>query len=440
MTSAKPLRAQLISAAKGSVLLRLVAMVLSLATAVVLARALGPAEYGTYAYVFALVTLLALPAQVGIPTLLVRETARAHAQKEWSNLKTLWRWATRTILGTSLAITAILALILWGSSDHATNTWRTAVSAVLLIPLIALGNARGAALRGLRRIVSGQLPEAILRPGFFLLFISAAWMAGLKLTAATAMSWHVLAAACGFLIGAIILFKARPNEMINAQLDHGCTSGWLKAAVPLAAIGGLQTVGNQTGIVLLGLMGTHAEVAMYKVAASAATLAVFGLQTANSVVGPHFAGQFALGDTRRIQRLAAAGAIASSALTIPVVAAFVLCGPWLLHMVYGEGYEGAYGPLLILCAGQMVNALFGSVGLLLNMTGYERIAARWLAIAAICNILGGVVLIPRFGMYGAAIAACASVVIWNVAYWWMARKLLGVDGSVLAVCRRILRS
>jgi O-antigen/teichoic acid export membrane protein len=48
---------------------------------VLLARMLGAEGYGIYAYAFALVTLLAMPAKAGLPQLVVRETARGVAGK-----------------------------------------------------------------------------------------------------------------------------------------------------------------------------------------------------------------------------------------------------------------------------------------------------------------------------------------------------------------------
>src|SRR5690606_22963194 len=130
---------------------RVVALGSTMATSVVLARALGPSAFGTYAYVFAIVTLLALPSQVGIPTLLVRETAKAQAEEAWPRLKGLWAWATRTIVLTSagLAIVAGVVVVLRGDRMGHDLRW-TLVAGLILVPLIALGNARGAALNGLR--------------------------------------------------------------------------------------------------------------------------------------------------------------------------------------------------------------------------------------------------------------------------------------------------
>jgi O-antigen/teichoic acid export membrane protein len=431
--SAPSLREQLLRAAQGSVLLRVVSLTAAMATSVVLARALGPTAFGIYAYVFAIVTLLALPSEFGIPILVVRETARAHAGERWSELKGLWAWATRVILLTSVAIAVVaIVIILTRGNRIGSQLYWTLIAGLGLVPMIALGNARGAALRGLRLIVRGQLPETVIRPVLLLVFIVTVWRLGGPVSAADAMAWHVLAAAIAFAIGAAILWQARPAGIAAAASDASRSREWWHAALPLGLITGLQMAGNQSGVVLLGLFRPEAEAGLYKVAASIATLALFGLETANLVVAPHIARMHAQGDHKRLQRLASVGALVSGALTLPVFLAFVVIGRWLIGLLYGASYVEAYWPLLILGAGQMVNALFGFNAGLLSMTGHERSAARWLAVSAGSNILLGALAIPRWGMVGAATAQVIAQMIWNVAFWRIAKHKVGIDSGFVA--------
>jgi O-antigen/teichoic acid export membrane protein len=438
------LRRQLLRAARGSVILRTVAFASTMATSVVLARALGPSAYGTYAYVFAIVTLLALPSQVGIPTLLVRETAKAQAHEDWPRLKGLWTWATRVILVTSVAVAVVAAVsVAWrGARTDADLRW-TLAAGLLLVPLIALGNARGAALRGLRKIVSGQLPETVLRPVMLVVFVGMAYWFGGRMSAHAAMAWHALAAALAFAVGGAILWRARPAGMANAHADLSQSRAWWQAALPLALISGLQVAGNQSGLIQLGWFRPQAEVGLYKVATSASTLALFGLQTANLVIAPHIARLHALDDHARLQRLASIGALASGALTLPVFLAFAFGGRWLISLLYGANYVDAYGPLLVLCGAQMVNAYFGLNAGFLSMTGHEKSAARWLSISSIIAISSGFFLIPVFGMMGAALSQFLSMLVWNVAFWRIALAKTGVDSSLSGVFRygviRLLR-
>lgn len=433
MSESGGLKRQLLRAARGSVLLRVVALASTMATSVVLARALGSSAYGTYAYVFAIVTLLALPSQVGIPTLLVRETAKAQAHEDWPRLKGLWSWATRVILVTSVVVAVIAAFgIVWcGERTDADLRW-TLVAGLLLVPLIALGNARGAALRGLRFIVSGQLPESVLRPLLLVTFIGLAWWFRGQMSASEAMGWHVLAATLAFLIGGVILWRVRPAGVVHVRADTSQARLWWRAALPLALISGLQVAGGQSGLILLGWFQTQADVGIFKVATSAATLVIFGLQTVTLIMSPHIARLYALEDYKKLQRLLSVGALVSALLTIPLLLVFALGGKWLIGLLYGHEYIGAYVPLLILSAGQVINAFFGLNAGLLTMTNLEGHAARWLGVSSLSSIVLGLVLIPWVGVNGAAIAQVISMALWNFAFWLVALKKIGIDTGIMS--------
>ena len=73
------LRTRLLRGGAGSLAIKLGSVGLSFAVAVQLARVLGPDGYGVYALVFAIVTVLTVPTQLGVPQLVIRETARAQA-------------------------------------------------------------------------------------------------------------------------------------------------------------------------------------------------------------------------------------------------------------------------------------------------------------------------------------------------------------------------
>ena len=70
-----------------SVLLRLGGALLTFAVGVQLARFLGPSGFGIYGVVLAIATMLTALAQLGLPTLVVREIARTRAEGDWPGLR-----------------------------------------------------------------------------------------------------------------------------------------------------------------------------------------------------------------------------------------------------------------------------------------------------------------------------------------------------------------
>jgi O-antigen/teichoic acid export membrane protein len=70
---------------------------------------------------------------------------------------------------------------------------------------------------------------------------------------------------------------------------------------------------------------------------------------------------------------------------------------------------------------------------LMSMTGHERAAARWLTVSAVLTVAFGVAMVPRLGMVGAALAYVNAMLVWNVAFWWIVKRRVGVDSSILAI-------
>ena len=429
------IRQQLLRGGVGSIAVKVAGTGVSFVLAVVLARTLGPEGYGTYAFVMALLTLLAIPAQAGLPQLMVRETAKTEAREQWGLMRGLWRWGNGFVVLFSAVMIFIGGLFLWFGEQWLSEVrWQTLAVGLLLVPLIALGNVRGAILRGLRRTVVGQLPEAVLRPALLLaLVLLVPWLwADFALSAANVMALHAAAALGVFLIGSVLLLHVRPQPVASGPEPEYEVAYWRNAAFPLALLAGLQLINKQTDILLLGIIQTDGDVGVYRVVFQVATLVIFGLQALNQVLQPYYARMYAQGEMARLQRLVTYSARVILLIAIPPVIVMIAFGGTLLEWVFGAEYRAGATALAILAAGQLVNAGMGSVGMLLNMTGHERDTVKGIGIAALCNVVLNLVLIPPFGIEGAAAATALTLVIWNLILRAFVKRRLGIETMALA--------
>lgn len=420
-------RSQLARDTAWSFILRIAGKGFGFAVAVLLARMLGASGYGIYAYALALVTLLALPAEVGFPTLLVRETARGMATDNPQLVRGVWSWAARATGALSLVLVigavAVLLIVNDGSLDEQAVTM---ILAFLLVPFVALGNLRGAALRGLNQIVAGQIPENVIRPALSLLFVGALGVLSAPLTAPKAMAAQVAAAALAFVAGGWLLFRHTPPAVRESRPDTN-SRAWLASSVPLALIAGLATVNSHADILMLGIFEASEDVGIYRVAFQVAALGAFGLNVINSVIAPRFARLYAQQRMGALQRLVTTSARGVLAFSVTIALVFAFTGEQLLGIVFGEVFEASYLPLLILLVGQLVSSTAGSVGHLLNMTGHEKDTLRATGLAVGFNVMLNLLLIPLWGVEGAAIATAVSLSVRNVWQWWFVRKRLGIN-------------
>lgn len=426
-------RTDLLRRSTTSVGLQLTHTALALLAGVMLARILGPSGYGTYAYVFSLVSLLAIPAQVGLPQLVVRETAKAQSSEEWDLMRGLWRWVTQVSVSLSMVLAFAAAGAAWHFAEHfdarqlATLTW-----GLLLVPVIALGNLRGAALRGLGRVVQGQLPEFVLRPGLLIVLLALPSWGATKMTPDQAMALHVVAATAAFAAGLWLLHLNRPWPRLAEMNPSFRTRQWITSALPLAFVASVHLITTQTDVLMLGVFEDTETVGIYRVAVQAAAVVTLGLTAVNMVVAPQFARLHAGADMARLQQVVTASSRIVMLLTLPVVIVFVVFGKSILGLLFGADYVTAYRPLAILTLGQLANATFGSVAFLLNMTGHEHITARAVGIAAIVNILLNLVLIPILGVIGAAVATGVTTFLLNFLLWHALRRRLGLESMALS--------
>lgn len=408
------LRAQLVRGAMGVGGLKLLGLPLTLATSILLARALGPEGYGQYVFVMAVIALLALPIGPGLGQLVTREVARYHHGEDWSLFRGLLRRAHQWVLLGSVVIIGAVVIVAGQNATWAVDDrWTLLFIASLMLPLLGLNALRSHTLRGLRHVFQAQLPELLARPAFHLVFAGVLLVGG-ALTPASALGSQIAATGLAFLLGAWLLGRYRPAQIKQADPDYR-NGEWGRALLPFTLLAAVSTLNAQIGILALGWLGTDEDIAALKLAQQGAMLVLLSLTIVNLVIGPHITGAHRDGNHRRLQTLSRASArvalIFSSVLALPMLVMPSVVLAW----VFGAEYAAiASLPLVILVTAQLVNVGFGAVGMLLMMTGNEKIIVSPHLFALVVN--GGlcVVLIPKLGALGAAVAAAVSIVSLNM--------------------------
>jgi O-antigen/teichoic acid export membrane protein len=422
------------------VLLRAAQVLLSVVNAMILPRVMGPTGFGIYAFAMAVVGSLAAPALLGMPELVVRETARLKAAGCWSDLRSLWRTAHATVLllGGGIVVCTLLVLQ-WRQPANAAPGSATLAVAVWLLPLTGLLFLRAAQLRGLGHVARGQFAEAIIRPSLVAMLALAAVLArpGEALAPNVAAALQLAAVAVCWMVATRLLQPLRPAPL--GDMSQGALEPWrwLRPALPLAMVTAVQVGQQHAGVLVLGIMAQPQDVAVFQVVARASALVVIAMHGVNAWLMPQYAALYAGNDMAAIQRLATWSARLVVAVTLPVAAIAVFSGGALLGWFFGEAYAVGDTALAILIAAQLLGAALGSVVALLNMTGHARETLRISLAAGVSNIVLCVLLVPPLGVEGAALAAAASVVLQGLALHWRVRRRLGVDSSIFASTVRV---
>ena len=430
LTSGNGLRDVIIRASSASVALKAMNAMLGFAVTVVLARTLGPESFGVYAFALAVIMVVGLPAQAGVPQLVTRETAKAQASRQWGTVRAVWRWSSLVVLIVSGAVLFGAATVGFLFPDYfRSEPGITLAIGLLMIPLMGLALVRASSLRGLGHTVQGQLPELAIKPFAFLtLLLAILLVSGDVLRAPQAMALNITATAVAFVVGALMLRRARPSPLDQAAPVYESRT-WLATIIPMASINAMHLINTQVDILLIGVFMESADVGQYKVAAQVSLIVAFGLQATKMVVEPYFSRLYHQGEHEKLQRLARGASRLNLAIALAVFAPLLLFGDNFLHLAFGAGFLAAFAPMLILSVGRLAGSTIGSSGHLLTMAGYHRECARFWIMAACLNVVLNLILIPIFGTVGAAISTASTLILPNGLAWWAARRWVGCDCS-----------
>lgn len=426
------LRSHLFKGAAGSFVLQIGFAGFSFLNALILARVLGAEGYGVFANAMAWVSLLTIPATFGFGILLVRDTAIYRSQGKWSLLNGLLHFSDRFVLVLSVVLVFIGAGVSgWMFPSPAQTMMRQTIwVALLLLPLLALANLREATTRGLEYVIHARFPGMIVRPGLLLLGIGMIylfWPQQLRAPVAMAINVGAGVVALGFSV--FFLRNLLPRKVkLAAPKYTPCI--WLKTASSMLIYGGAQVVLGQTDIVMLGAMCDSHEVGLYAAANRLAYILMYFTVASELIMAPIMSRLYAKGEKGRLRLIVNKAVRLSFLIALPFGIIFIFYGDGILN-IFGHDFLQAKNVLTILAIGKLISIALGSASLLLGMSGHERTLGKMIVSGALINILLNALLIPEFGIQGAAIATSVSLVSIHILLSLCAILKTGVDVSVL---------
>jgi len=423
------LKKTLIKSFMGVGVMKLLSIPVGLATSIILARTLGPEGFGQYAFIMALISLIALPVSGGLPQLLTREIAIFSLSRDWA----LYKGALRASHGLVLIVAFSILIAFWafGVGLHIIPTegkWDLLPIALLIIPLAGLAAVRTGTIKGLGMPAYAEIPEQLIQPAVMLvLFGTLAWLQ--VLDAKSAILVQVSVAGLVFLLASCMFFKVQPSEAKGVKPAYRLKH-WKNALFPFSLLAMVSVFNVQIGVIALGFLSTDEQVAAMRVAERGGQFVAMSLTLVNMVIAPYIVRAHRDGDRNLLQKLARKSARGSFLIALPVVLILVVGGGPLIRLAFGGEYaQLSYWPVVIVALGQLLNVFFGSVGYILSMSGYEKDTLKGHVLGVFVNISLCLILIPIYGALGAAMAVSVGVMAWNCMLSILVWKRLGIKSS-----------
>tara|TARA_B100001741_G_C16193493_1_gene432539 strand:- start:27 stop:578 length:552 start_codon:yes stop_codon:yes gene_type:complete len=173
-----------------------------------------------------------------------------------------------------------------------------------------------------------------------------------------------------------------------------------------------------------GFIGEY-EVGLYNVAVRVSLITSITLTAINSITAPKISETFNSGRIEAFKSVVKESTKTIFLSTLPIIGVIFLF-PDLILSLFGKDFLLAKTSLFILAFSQIINSMSGSVAIILNMTGKEKVFRNIIFVALVINILLNLLLIPKFGIEGAAIASASSLIFWNLYSVYYVYKEFGV--------------
>jgi O-antigen/teichoic acid export membrane protein len=196
-------------------------------------------------------------------------------------------------------------------------------------------------------------------------------------------------------------------------------------AAPRGVAATFQTLVLWLDVLLVGAMTSTRQAGIYATASRFVLLGTLAIEAVRLAIAPQLGAMFARNDLAGAQRMYG---VATWWLMVPswpvyiVIAAFA---PVFLRL-FGEGFSEAQDVLVILSIAMLFNIGTGNVTVVLLMAGKSVWNLGNALIAFVINLGLNLLLIPRLGITGAAIAWTVSIVWENLAPLVQIRRAFGL--------------
>ena len=403
-----------------SFVLKILGLILSYVFIVLVSRCFGAESYGRFSIAFTILNIFSLVFALGIPDATIKIASDKSINSKF-NFRT-----TSLIL---LIFSALVgSLILYSISEFLSNFYKDEnlkgyfiVSAITLPPLILL-RFNYETLRGKNEIIRfGFLSHVI---PFFLtsiLIIIAFYYYNI-----VDDSIVIIAYAIGIVLAftlSVFWIKKVDNSQLN--LKRYSAKQLMHYSFPMLATSSFIFIMGWTDTLMLAYYNDKADVGIYNVVIRIARIAIIAITSVNLVLAPKVSELYSNSEFGKMKQLIAKSTKLIFIVTLPLVIIIILANKFVLS-IFGDEFISGGVALIVVMLSQLFNAISGSSGQVMNMTGNHKMLRNFTIYSAILNIALNLLLIPSYGILGAAIATASSIIVLNLSSAVFVKRSLGI--------------
>lgn len=377
---------------------------------ILLARFLGPENFGDFAFSISLVIIISIFSNLGLPTVVTRYGASYFIEKKYDYLKGILKFSNKRVTILSISIIFIFYILLLCDFIEIQSK-KNVLFALPMVLFLVLSSIRTATLTAIEKVNLSQLPEMIIRPILFFLAIIVMHYFGF-LNSVNAVIFYTIINLIIFIIGARLV-KRYLNNLLDNKREAFESNLWIKSSIPLFLLGGIQIFGAQVDIFLLGFLTDSKDVGVFKSMYQISLLVIFSLTATNAIISPYIVRNFIEKNKNKLMKMLLIFCFINTIIAGIIAFPFFFFGDFFIELLYGKEYLVGFTCLQILIIGRLINSIFGISSQFLKMMGQEKKATKGILFGAITGIVLNFYLIPKYGIIGAAIASSVALILWN---------------------------
>ena len=406
-------------------LIRVVSALIAFVSQIVLARWLGGFEFGIYVYVWTWVLLLGGMVDLGLGSASQRFIPEYIEHERFALLRGYLRGSAWLAAGIATAIAAAAALAVKALSPHiAPGTVVPLYLGCVALPICGVAQVQSGIARSYDWVNLGLSPVYVLRQILMLVLLGLAFAFGMPMNAVMAM-FTAAAAWWGVTIGQSVVLNRRLKKTVEPGPKAYAVRSWLSTSTPIFVVEAFYLLLSYADVIVLQAFRPPNEVGIYYAAAKTMALVAFIYFSVAQTLAHKFAEYHVAGDRKRLADILAVGVRMTFWPSLGSIVVLLVLGRPMLRM-FGHDFVSGYYLMFILAIGLLARASVGPAERLLNMLGERRGCALVYGGSFAINIALCLLLIPRSGIEGAAIANAITLVCESVSLFLIAKFRLGL--------------
>jgi O-antigen/teichoic acid export membrane protein len=406
-------------------LLRVVSALLAFISQILLARWMGGFDFGIYIYAWTWVLLIGGMVDLGLGSAAQRFIPEYTEQKHLALLRGFLggsRWLA-LLFGTAAGVIGALAVkILTPHIDPSTVVPLYLSCASL--PLFGVWSAQSGIARSYNWVNLGLSPVYLQRPILLLGLIGLIWALGFPTDAVTATLVGVVALTCVGLAQVVVLNRRLAGVVENGPRAYAPRT-WLAVSLPIFLVEAFYYLLTYSDVIVVKQFCSADQVAIYYAASKTIALVSFIYYSVAQTIAHKFVQYDVSGNRDGLGAFLKQSVRLTFWPSLVVIVALLALGHPLLRL-FGREFTAGYYLMFIIAVGLLARASVGPAERLLNMLGERRACALIYGSSFAISLILCVLLIPRFGLAGAAVASSIALVFESASLFLVAKYRLGL--------------